>query len=215
MIEIGQQEQIVRVVWRHWFILLGQIVFLFVSVFLPVILVFGLKLIAIERFITIEGSVEAAGAFFLTAWFIIVWIMGWNIWTNYFLNVLLITNMRIFDINQNGFFSRKSSSFRLDHIQNISVHQEGIIQTLLDFGTVHFETAGEDITLEAQYIYHPYEIKKLIDGMQDGALARSKEVHLHPETLERIAPISTAGGLSDEPGTTANSHLETYVDKDR
>ncbi len=97
--------------------------------------------------------------------------------------------MRLFDIDQDGFFKRKSASFRVDHIQNVIVNQRGIIQTLLNFGNIRFETAGENINFEANHIPAPYTIKKLIDDMQDGTLATSKEVHLHPKTLERIAPI--------------------------
>lgn len=190
MIEIDEHEQIVKIVWRHWFVLLGHIFMLIFAVFVPVVCVFMFNLIPVDNLVNISGSPSAAGGFFLVAWLIIVWMLGWNIWTNYFLNVLLITDIRIFDIQQNGFFSRKSASFRIDHIQNISVEQLGVIQTLLDFGTVHFETAGEDISLEADYIAHPYAIKKLVDEMQDGKLSESKEVHLHRDTLERIAPTS-------------------------
>ena len=189
MIEIDEHEQVVKVVWDHWFVLLGRIFMLIFAVAIPVIGVFLLNIIPLEKFIVLEGSNAAASTFFLIIWLIIVWIMGWNIWTNYFLNVLLITDIRIFDINQKGFFRRKSSSFRIDHIQNVTVEQMGIIQTLLDFGTVHFETAGEDLSLDAAYIARPYDIKKLIDDMQDGELSRSKEVHLHPDTLDRISPV--------------------------
>ena len=207
MIEIDEHEQVVKVVWDHWFVLLGRIFMLIFAVAIPVIGVFLLNIIPLEKFIVLEGSNAAASTFFLIVWLIIVWIMGWNIWTNYFLNVLLITDIRIFDINQKGFFRRKSSSFRIDHIQNVTVEQMGIIQTLLDFGTVHFETAGEDLSLDAAYIARPYDIKKLIDDMQDGELSRSKEVHLHPDTLDRISPVD------DESRERAAAPLGTFVDK--
>jgi uncharacterized membrane protein YdbT with pleckstrin-like domain len=207
MIEIDEHEQVVKVVWRHWFVLLGSLFTLLLSVLVPVIAVFALNIIPFERFVTLEGSSSIASIFFLVSWFIIVWILGWNIWTNYFLNVLLITDIRIFDIHQSGFFRRTSSSFRIDHIQNVTVEQLGVIQTLLDFGSVHFETAGEDLSLEAHYIAHPYSIKKLIDEMQDGELSRSQEVHLHEKTLDRIAPVP------QEARNTAAAPTGTFVDK--
>lgn len=188
MIEVAEHEQVVKVVWRHWFVLLEKMFMLFFALFLPVLLIFLFNIISLSNFVTISGSVTAATGFFFVGWLIIIWMIGWNIWTNYFLNVLLVTDIRIFDINQNGFFDRKSASFRIDHIQNVTVEQDGIIQTLLDFGTVRFETAGENINFIATYIAHPHAIKKLIDGMQDGELSKSKEVHLHPDTIEQIAP---------------------------
>lgn len=206
MIEIDEHEQIVKVVWDHWFVLLGRMFILFFAVMIPVVGVFLFNIIPLQKFIILEGSNSAASLFFLIAWLIIMWIIGWNIWTNYFLNVLLITDIRIFDINQKGFFRRKSSSFRIDHIQNVTVEQMGVIQTLLDFGTVHFETAGEDLSLDAAYIARPYDIKKLIDEMQDGELSRSKEVHLHPDTLDRIAPVD------EEDREAAAAPLGTFID---
>lgn len=207
MIEIDEHEQVVKVVWDHWFVLLGRMFMLVFAIAIPVIGVFLLNIIPLQKFIILEGSNGAASTFFLIVWFIIIWIIGWNIWTNYFLNVLLITDIRIFDITQRGFFRRKSSSFRIDHIQNVSVEQVGVIQTLLDFGTVHFETAGENIYLDAAYIARPYDIKKLIDDMQDGELSRSKEVHLHPDSLDRIAPVD------EEVHEAGRAPLGTFVDK--
>ncbi len=210
MIEIDENEQVVKVVWRHWFVLLGNIFVLFFAVFIPVVFLVILNLVPISNFVSLLGNANAAGGFFITAWFIIVWMIGWNIWTNYFLNVLLITDIRIFDITQDGYFKRKSASFRIDHIQNVTVDQIGIIQTLLDFGSVRFETAGENINFVASYIARPYEIKKLIDEMQDGKLDRTREVHLHPDTIERISPLVTP---AEKTRVDDDAPYGTFVDK--
>jgi uncharacterized membrane protein YdbT with pleckstrin-like domain len=188
MIEIDEHEHIIRVVYDHWFVLLGRIILLFLAVSMPVIGFGILRTLPFPSIITIDGNINSALFFFLAIWLMFVWMIGWNIWTNYFLNVLVITDIRIFDIVQKGYFSRKSSSFRIDHIQNITVTQKGLIQTLFDFGTLHFETAGENINFTASYIARPYEVKKMIDEMQDSELSSSQEVHLHPASLERIAP---------------------------
>ncbi len=191
MIEVEKDEKIIRIVRRHWFVLLGDMLILIFAVIMPVILLVFLHLIPIEKILAFSGSTFAAGGFFLFAWFTIVWMMGWNIWTNYYLNVLMITDKRVFDIDQMGLFKRKSESFRIDRIQNVSVRQSGIIQTLLDFGDIDIETAGNSENITAQYIVRPYEIKKLINQIQDVTLDKSQEVHLHPDTLERIAPGSS------------------------
>ena len=191
MIEIEKDEKIIRIVRRHWIVLLGDLFILIFAVLVPVVLLFFLHLLPIEKIFAFGGSTFAAGGFFLFAWLSIVWIMGWNIWTNYYLNILMITDKRIFDINQDGLFHRKSASFRIDRIQNVTVDQEGVIQTLFDFGGIRIETAGGIEDFVASYIAKPYEIKKLINEMQDVTLDKSQEVHLHPDTLERIAPGST------------------------
>lgn len=211
MIEIDEHEQIVKVIWDHWFILIGKICVLVLAIVIPVVSVALLHLLPIEQFASLSGSVGMAEGFLLTAWLIIVWMVGWNVYTNYFLNVLLVTDIRIFDITQMGFFRRQSASFRIDHIQNVTVEQVGILQTLLNFGSIRFETAGENINFVAKYIPSPYDIKRLIDDMQDGELSRSQEVHLHQTTLDRISPVATAM-QSEKTDDRAHSPTGTFID---
>jgi uncharacterized membrane protein YdbT with pleckstrin-like domain len=187
MIEIDDSEKVLRVVRKHWFVLLGDIFILVFFLAIPMVLLFVLHLLPIENFIAFSGKTFYAGGFFFFAWCLVVWILGWNIWTDYYLDVLIITDKRIFDIDQRGLFRRTSSSFRLDRVQNVTVEMKGIIQTLLDFGTVHIETAGENEDFIATYIAQPYDIKKLINERQDAAAEKSQLVHVG-ETAPVIKP---------------------------
>ena len=197
MVEIDENEHVVEVIWDHWFVLVGKLITIVLAVLFPVFAIFVFGFIPIDKIFVVEGSSFALKTYFVTLWLIVVWMLAWNVWTNYFLNVLIVTDIRLFDITQSGFFRRQSASFRIDHIQNITVEQKGIISTMLNFGTIRFETAGENINFVAKYIPSPYALKKLIDEMQDGELGKSKEVHLHPDTIERIAPIGTPGMATD------------------
>jgi uncharacterized membrane protein YdbT with pleckstrin-like domain len=187
MIEIDDSEKVLRVVRKHWFVLLGDIFILVFFLAIPMVLLFVLHLLPIENFIAFSGKTFYAGGFFFFAWCLVVWILAWNIWTDYYLDVLIITDKRIFDIDQRGLFRRTSSSFRLDRVQNVTVEMKGIIQTLLDFGTVHIETAGENEDFIATYIAQPYDIKKLINERQDAAAEKSQLVHVG-ETAPVIKP---------------------------
>ena len=125
-------------------------------------------------------------------------------WTTYYLDVLIVTDKRIFDINQQGFFHRESGSFRIDRIQNITVDQKGIIQTLLDFGTIHIETAGESEEFVAPYIAGPYTIKKFINELQDQAIEKSQLVHFENDAPKPDISSNTTEGLQ----TAARAHSE-------
>lgn len=183
MLEIDNEEHIIRIVRKHWFVLLSGLFVLLFCVTLPVILLVLLHVLPIEVLFTFSGSTFYAGGFLLFAWLLIVWMMGWNMWTDYYLDVLVMTDRRIFDIEQKGLFSRLSSSFRIDRIQNVSVDQKGIIQTLLDFGTLRLETAGEKEDFVARYIAKPHEIKKFINELQDKEAERSHLVHVDAASL--------------------------------
>jgi uncharacterized membrane protein YdbT with pleckstrin-like domain len=177
MIEIADSEKIIRVVRKHWFVLLGNIFILVFFIAIPAILLFALQLIPLDSIIQFDGNQAFAVAFFFFAWLFVVWMIGWNMWTDFYLDVLLVTDSRIFDIEQHGLFRRTSSSFRIDKIQNVTVDQKGIIETMLDFGTLQLETAGEREDFIAHFIANPYEIKKFINDLQDREEERSRLVH--------------------------------------
>ncbi len=192
MIELDSSERIVRVVRKHWFVLVGNILVLVFCLLVPMIALIGFHLIPFENFMTLTGSIVYAGAFFVFAWMFVVWMLGWNMWTDYYLDVLIITELRIFDIEQLGLFKRTSSSFRIDNIQNVTVDQKGIIQTLLGFGTLQLETAGEREDFIAHYIADPYAIKKFINELQDAEAEKSKLVHFVDKEKHDAAPVSHA-----------------------
>lgn len=195
MIEIDSNEKILRIVRRHWFVLLGEISALVFMIAIPVVLLALAALAGVDRAISFEGNESVAGAFLLFAWILIVWMFAWHIWTDYYLDVLIITDKRVFDIEQHGLFRRESSAFRIDRIQNVTVNVKGIIQTFLDFGTITIETAGEREEFVATCIAKPYEIKKFLNECHDNALERSQLVHLASEDKDRIRAINDHSGL--------------------
>ncbi len=184
MIEIDVNEKILRVVRRHWFVLLGDFFVLLFTLAIPLVALGILSASDTSRFIAFAGNKTSAGAFFFFGWMLIVWVIVWPLWTDYYLDVLIVTDRRIFEIDQIGLFRRESSAFRIDRIQNVTVDVKGIIQTFLDFGTLRIETAGENEEFKASFIAHPYEVKKFINDCQDKAVERSQLVHIEPDADE-------------------------------
>ncbi len=184
MIEIDKTEKVLRIVRKHWFVLLADIVVLVLFVTIPVILLVAWNVFNLSSIISYGGNPLFAAGFFLFAWLLVIWMVGWHMWTDYYLDVFIITDKRIFDITQYGLFRRTSSSFRLDRIQNITVEMTGIIQTLLNFGTVRLETAGEREDFVANYLSRPYELKKSINEMQDIEAEKSQLVHLVGDNVQ-------------------------------
>lgn len=179
MIEIDETEKILRIVRKHWFVLIGDMIVLIFFIAIPMVIFVAWNTFNLSSMISFSGDPIFAGLFFLFSWLLIIWLIGWDMWTDYYLDVLILTDKRIFDITQDGLFKRTSSSFRLDRIQNITVEMKGIIQTLFDFGTIRLETAGEHEDFVAHFITHPYEIKKEINEMQDTEVERSQLVHMN------------------------------------
>ena len=195
MIEIDKTEKILRTVRKHWFVLIGNMMVLIFFIAVPLIAVVVWSVFNLSGMISFSGDPIFAGLFFLFSWLFIVWMIGWNIWTDYYLDVFIITDKRIFDITQDGLFRRTSSSFRLDRIQNITVEMKGLIQTLFDFGTVRLETAGEHEDFVAHFITHPYELKRQINEMQDTEVDKSQLVHMGNASQAGTSGIARGASL--------------------
>lgn len=162
-IKLEDDEKIHAVVRRHWFFLLKQVSYIFVLILAPLfgfVVMFFTSPEIIDPFM----AVYTPHVLFLYAfWLLINWMLLASLWTDHYLDVWVITSRRIVNINQVGFFRRQIASFKLDRLQDITVEINGIIETLLDFGTIHAETAsGKDEEFKASHLPHPRELKSLI-----------------------------------------------------
>lgn len=84
--------------------------------------------------------------------------------------VLIVTNMRIFAINQKGFFKRKITEVELNKIIDMSSDTQGLAKMMLKFGDLTIRTAGDKEygTILLQNIAHPYEVQQRISGVLKG-----------------------------------------------
>ena len=84
-------------------------------------------------------------------------------------------------VDQRGFFRRFISSFRLERLQDINTEVNGIIATILDYGTVEAQTAGSSHeTFVGYYMPKPQEIKaeiiRFADHLSDSGSATEKNL---------------------------------------
>lgn len=98
--------------------------------------------------------------FFISLFFGLI--LGIRVIVLYSLNVFIITSERIIDIDQTGFFSRTVSETTYDKIQDVSYQLKGVMQTLLHFGDVIIQTAGQQVNLELNAVKDPEKIQQII-----------------------------------------------------
>jgi len=174
MIELHPNEEIHLTVRKHWFVLVEKLFPLFFMLFLPLVLFFVIRFIVEnageEVAQGIERSLSGAAIVFLSLlWMFFIWIWGFVIWTDYYLDVWVITNKRIFDVEQKGFFRREISIFRIDRVQDITTHIAGIVPTFFNFGDIHVQTAGTDRKFVMHGAPAPAHLKQVISALQDRA----------------------------------------------
>lgn len=164
MVKMREGEKVIKEVRRHWFVMLGPLFASFVLAGIP-LLVFSLLghfSVELAEYVAFKGSIEALIAFVYSLWLLLILVFFAVQWTEYYLDVWYISNMRIIDVDQLGLFSRKTKTLDLNRIQDITVEVKGFIATMLEFGTIHVQTAGTNREILLHQSKDPYEVRRII-----------------------------------------------------
>jgi membrane protein YdbS with pleckstrin-like domain len=171
MFHILEGEQIRILVRKHWFILFADIVGLLFLFALP----YAFYLFAVGRTLSLPNETWSMTVildptlllFIGSAWALIFWVKLFGVWTNYYLDVWVVTDRRVIDIEQKGLFHRQTSIFRMERIQDVTVEIHGLIATLFNFGDVHVQTAGVAQAFIIRGVANPKHVRESILAEQD------------------------------------------------
>ena len=156
-------ENTIVVIHRHWFDILKNFFLIFVMLFFLI----SSYVILPALFPVLETTLyQSLLAFAGSSFAMLILILFFLVWIDYYFDLWVITNKRIINIEQKGLFSREVSELELDKIQDVSVSVLGIIPTFLNYGDVFIQTAGETERFVFKNISNPYGIKDLIMGLE-------------------------------------------------
>lgn len=188
MIEIDPQEEVIRVVRKHWFVLLSSGFYYLFMLLVPLVVITFILGLPMMSTLSFSGSAVLLSTFALFLWMYLIWNAMFLTLTDYLLDVLVITDRRIFEINQHGLFRRESSTFRIDRIQDVTVNVKGIIATFLDFGDIEIHTAGEGQDFVGTMMKDPYGVKKQINEAIDHWTRESRNVTIAESPVTSTVP---------------------------
>lgn len=174
-----QNERLIIRVHKHWFALFREVA--------GIALLFIVPLIAIPvagtLFATSSNAADlgAITVFFASLWALICWSLLFARWTDYYFDILIITNLRIIDVDLRGLFHVDISSILdLDNIQDIKTESIGIVRNLLGFGRIVIQTASSAREFKFEDAPYPRRIEKLIRNAQEELLVLKNQ---HSNTL--------------------------------
>jgi len=160
MIVLQDGEEIISIVRKHWISLFFNAAVMLLLAILPIALV-----LYAQPFIVIPIHVIV---FFLAAWVLFVWTMFVTMWTNYYLDVLILTNKRIVDMEQFILFSRDEVTIPIDRIEDVKIEVKGFLPTVLRYGNMQIQTAGANRETVMAGVHYPERIKQQIDALLQG-----------------------------------------------
>lgn len=188
MIKLHQGEEIYISQRKHWFALAAESAGLVAAAIVP-FFVMWLMMAGEGTKEHVTGNI-ALIIFGVAAWELALWVIFFILWTNYYLNLLVVTNVRVIDIEQHGLFARDMADMRLDRIQDVKVEVMGIVASLLDFGDVHIQSAGASREVVAPRIRDPYKVRDAIVKAQHDKLSKRynhpSQTHQQPQNRQHV-----------------------------
>lgn len=184
MISLRPDEKIYLVKRRHWLILMRNLfpeILIFLAIIILIIVLFFLPLPSwpdwLIRFVPSfsEFEIRYLLLFFLSLLLLVIWTIIFLVATNYYLDCWIVTNERTIHTELRGLFSRIFSSVNHNRIQDITIEIKGFFPTILRFGNLHIQTAGEFREFVFRQIPNPYKTKEVIFKAQKEYLKKMKK----------------------------------------
>ncbi len=162
-------ERVFLLIRKHWF---NYVTFFFLS-FLAVVPVFIAIYIWINNPTIITPDNGQILIIILAIFVLTILAVQLYGFVDYYLDVYIVTDQRIVDISQEGFFNRQISELHLHQVQDVNARVVGFWQTMFHFGDVHIQTAAERENFIFKAIPHPYLVAKQIIKLHEAHIERT------------------------------------------
>jgi len=154
-------EKVIKSVQKSWLVLFFEFVSLLTAGALPFFMynfAVSNEMNKIPGFILNLETFE----FFFSLWVLILWTLMFVRYVDFSLDQWVLTNERLIDIDQKGFFNRQVSTLHLDAVQDITIETKGLFQTIFNLGTITVQTAATEREFIIRDIPNPEKIKYAI-----------------------------------------------------
>ena len=173
--QLEDGEIIIKKVGRHWIDLLSSLVAslgLFAAGFgLSVGASFYANLTSVVPFIPTETIIDIASMVLIGLGSLILLIGYWVYRQNY----LLLTNIHLIEVKQVGLFGREISQLGLGRLQDVTGRRRGFWATILDYGDVLVQTAGETSEFLFSHVPKPQQVADMCRTAHDDFLRENPE----------------------------------------
>jgi LPXTG-motif cell wall-anchored protein len=158
-------EKILAGIRKHWLVFSFETIGIVIAALLPVIF-FGPATSFLKEIFELPatGQSDAAALFLLGVWELLMFIIFFIILTNYYLDIVIITNKRVIDVDQLSLFARDIASTPIENVEDVKIEVLGVLATLFKFGNLHVQTAGQMRETVISGVRHPERAKDLIMG---------------------------------------------------
>ena len=150
------EEKVVLLLRQHWFTQVGWVLTALVMVLMPL----SLEWIPLIDFMPARFQFMS-----IVIWYLLVIALVYEKFISWFYHVFIVTDERIIDIDFSNLIYKNISSTKIENIEDVTYSVSGVLPSLLNFGMVFIQTAGEVTLFEIFNTPHPSLVTKLINEM--------------------------------------------------
>lgn len=149
---LEEEEQIIFVVHRHFFVILRD----------------GLKISFLHLFLPIFFWYVFPELWFaFLVWLLYGFIAINKMIFNWYFDAILVTSKSLIDVKWNGPFDRESLRLEYSMVEGTSPIYKGVIQTVFNFGTIQVNRQGGGVGLELKDAVNPSKAESIIMSYQE------------------------------------------------
>ncbi len=137
---IKSDEKVVEVIRRHWINILPLMIG---WTCMGLVGLYGFYILGRYQDQASANSPVFFGSIGLVALMLLAGMLAYISFWIYTQNFIILTNKNLYQVTQGSLFSNEVSQFSLERLQDVVAKQDGILATMLGFGDIVVETAGE------------------------------------------------------------------------
>ncbi|MEK7133596.1 MAG: HAMP domain-containing sensor histidine kinase [Patescibacteria group bacterium] len=195
-----EDEQMLLVVHKHWVSLFGDAVLTLVPGFVILWLLFLFRDLPLSQ---ADASVHAIVTFLVPLSFLILWTILAIQWTNYYLDMLVVTDRRVFYTAQINFTQRSVRQWYISDVRRVNVRFRNIFESYFNYGSLEISVHEEQEPVNIAGIPDPEYIAAVI-LKQDDRYGELKETARKQRELLHFLSHEVKGHLAKSKAAFAS-----------
>jgi len=188
----GDDEQVLLVVRKHWISFFHDALY----VLLPAVVALGLLIVISSVPQTgIDAGLHVIAAILFPMSLLAVVIMVTILWSDYYLDMVVVTDRRLFFASQMSLTRREVLGWNLHEVQNVNAAKDNFLESVFNFGTIRVTTSGEDGGARIEGIPDPEYVCAVI-LRQDDKYGELKETTRKQQELLKFLSHEVKGHLT-------------------
>lgn len=188
----NSDERILFVAHKHWASFLHDVLY----VILPALVAFALLLVISNAPQSgVNTGIHVLASILFPLSLLAVVIMATILWSNYYLDMVVVTDRRLFFVSQTSLIKREVFGWNLHEIRRVDARRDTFLETVFNFGTVQIATAESEDVIPLEGIPDPERLCSMI-LKQDDQYGRLQETTRKQKELLKFLSHEVKGHLT-------------------